>query len=63
MSYAGLTRVSIYFARDFNEGMDCRVKPGNDENKYTQSFRDGPKDQTSDVQLHIGESRRDEARL
>jgi hypothetical protein len=21
------------------------------------SFRDGPKDQTSDVQLHIGESR------
>src|SRR5260221_10322366 len=23
----------------------------------TSSFRDGPKDQTSDVQLHIGESR------
>src|ERR1700738_1650825 len=31
VSYAGLTRVSIHFARDFHETMDCRVKPGNDE--------------------------------
>src|SRR5882762_9333448 len=34
--------------------MDTRVKPGHDGKS---SFRDGPKDQTSDVQLHIGESR------
>jgi hypothetical protein len=25
--------------------------------RVTPSFRDGPKDQTSDVRLHIGESR------
>jgi hypothetical protein len=30
-SYAGLTRVSIFFARVFSKRMDCRVKPGNDE--------------------------------
>ena len=28
-----------------------------DEAIHPSSFRDGPKDQTSDVQLHIGESR------
>jgi hypothetical protein len=27
VSYAGLTRVSIFFAKR----MDCRVKPGNDD--------------------------------
>src|SRR5712671_3890889 len=26
----GLTRASIYIARDFSKQMDCRVKPGND---------------------------------
>jgi hypothetical protein len=31
VSYAGLTRVSIYFAKAFHEMMDRRVKPGNDE--------------------------------
>jgi hypothetical protein len=30
---------------------------GSDEAIQTPSFRDGPQDQTSDVQLHIGESR------
>src|SRR5258705_11739783 len=34
--------------------MDARVKPGHDGRS---SFRDGPKDQTSDAQLRIGESR------
>ena len=29
---------------------------GSDEAIQTPSFRDGPQDQTSDVQLHIGES-------
>jgi hypothetical protein len=29
-SPAGLTRGSISFAKTFCEGMDCRVKPGND---------------------------------
>jgi len=33
--------------------MDAWVKPGPDERP---TFRDGPRDQTSDVQLHIGES-------
>jgi hypothetical protein len=30
-SYAGLTRVSIAFHERLAKGMDCRVKPGNDE--------------------------------
>src|SRR5258708_40223090 len=34
--------------------MDARVKPGHDGRS---SFRDGPKDQTADAQLRIGESR------
>src|SRR5712672_2900233 len=29
-SCPGLTRASIYIARDFSKQMDCRVKPGND---------------------------------
>jgi hypothetical protein len=28
-----LTRASILFARIFTKQMDCRVKPGNDENE------------------------------
>jgi len=32
LSYAGLTRVSIDLRKKrFSKGMDCRVKPGNDE--------------------------------
>jgi hypothetical protein len=31
----------------------AKVDPG----PFQESFRDGPKDQTSDVQSHIGESR------
>jgi hypothetical protein len=31
--------------------MDCRVKPGNDENKYTWSFRDGPQDQARNLEV------------
>jgi hypothetical protein len=32
VSYAGLTRVSIYLhKKDYSRMMDCRVKPGNDE--------------------------------
>src|SRR6185437_12692414 len=30
-SYAGLTRVSIFFGRAFESEMDGRVKPGHDE--------------------------------
>jgi hypothetical protein len=30
-SYAGLTRVSIYLREESSKGMDCRVKPGNDD--------------------------------
>src|SRR2546429_2902927 len=33
------------------------LRERSDEAIQTPSFRDGPKDQTSDVQLHIGESR------
>jgi hypothetical protein len=29
--------------------MDCRVKPGNDD--YRLSFRDGPKDQTRNLEI------------
>jgi hypothetical protein len=31
-SYAGLTRVSITLHKTLSKRMDCRVKPGNDEN-------------------------------
>jgi hypothetical protein len=35
-SYAGLTRVSIDLRKmHFSKKMDCRVKPGNDENVYS----------------------------
>jgi hypothetical protein len=36
-SYAGLTRVSIHLRkkRFLRRGMDCRVKPGNDEGIVT----------------------------
>ena len=43
-SCAGLTRASI-----FRRAMECRVKPGNDD--YRLSFRDGPKDQTRNLEI------------
>jgi hypothetical protein len=37
VSYAGLTRVSILLTRGFSIKMDCRVKPGNDEDTKWQT--------------------------
>jgi hypothetical protein len=38
-SYAGLTRVSIIFAKSLSKMMDGRVKPGHDERKQNASLR------------------------
>ena len=38
VSYAGLTRVSIAFARVSRRTMDCRVKPGNDAERYVHTI-------------------------
>ena len=36
-SYAGLTRVSITLRKSLTKRMDCRVKPGNDENLVSRA--------------------------
>jgi hypothetical protein len=38
------------FAAGFTD-VDGRDKPGHDENKQTPSFRDGPQDQTRNLEL------------
>jgi hypothetical protein len=40
-SYAGLTRVSILFAKSLSKMMDCRVKPGNDDRERVKPGNDG----------------------